>query len=86
MCAAPPPKTAIRKLLGRSVRAAREYRGLSQRDLCNQAGMSQAYVSKCESGKFNIGVDNIARIAREMGLQPHELLDPDFKRHIKRSR
>jgi transcriptional regulator with XRE-family HTH domain len=69
----------IRQTVGKNVKAAREYAGLSQRELCERASIGQAYLSQCESGKWNIGVDNIARIARATGFRPQDLLDPNFE-------
>ena len=71
--------SSIRQTVGSNVRAAREYAGLSQRELCHRAQLGQAYLSQCEAGKWNIGVDNIARIARATGFLPHHLLNPDFE-------
>lgn len=71
-------ETEVRLLVGNNIRAAREFAGLSQRDLSDKAGIGQAYLSQCESGKWNIGVDNIARIARATGFFPHDLMHPDF--------
>jgi transcriptional regulator with XRE-family HTH domain len=70
---------SIRRTVGNNVRAAREHAGLSQRELCDRAQLGQAYLSQCESGKWNIGVDNIARIACATGFLPHHLLNPDFE-------
>ena len=66
---------SIRQTVGSNVRAAREYAGLSQRELCHRAQLGQAYLSQREAGKWNIGVDNIARIARATGFLPHHLLN-----------
>jgi len=68
----------IRQTVGKNVKAAREYAGFSQRELGEKAGIGQAYLSQCESGKWNIGVDNIARIARATRFRPQDLLDPNF--------
>jgi ribosome-binding protein aMBF1 (putative translation factor) len=54
-------ETNIRQLVGNNVKAAREYAGLSQRELAEKAGIGQAYLSQCESGRWNIGIDNCAR-------------------------
>ena len=69
----------IREVLAKNVRTARKHAQLSQRDLCSRTSISQSYLSQCEAGKWNIGVDNIAKIARVVGLRPHDLLDPDFR-------
>jgi transcriptional regulator with XRE-family HTH domain len=71
-------ETGIRQLVGNNVKAAREYAGLSQRDLAEKAGIGQAYLSQCETGKWNVGIDNIARIARATGFLPHDLMHPKF--------
>jgi transcriptional regulator with XRE-family HTH domain len=71
-------ETGIRQLVGSNVKAAREYAELSQRELAEEAGIGQAYLSQCESGKWNVGIDNIARIARATGFLPHDLLHPKF--------
>jgi ribosome-binding protein aMBF1 (putative translation factor) len=68
----------IRRLLGKNIRMAREYAGLSQRELSERVQMGQAYLSQCEAGKWNVGVDNIERISRALGILPRDLLDRDF--------
>jgi hypothetical protein len=35
-------------------------------------------LSQCEAGKWNVGVDNIERISRALGILPRDLLDRDF--------
>jgi transcriptional regulator with XRE-family HTH domain len=68
----------IRRLLGKNIRMAREYAGLSQRELSERVQMGQAYLSQCEAGKWNVGVDNIERISRALGILPRDLLDRDL--------
>jgi transcriptional regulator with XRE-family HTH domain len=58
---------------------AREYVGLSQRELSDRVQIGQAYLSQCEAGKWNVGVDNIERIARALGVLPRDLLDRDLR-------
>jgi len=74
-----PVEGGIRQIVGQNIKAAREYAGLSQRDLCEKANIGQAYLSQCEAGKWNIGVDNINRIAQATGFAAHDLLHPDFE-------
>lgn len=69
----------IRQIVGQNVKAAREHAGLSQRELCEKTNIGQAYLSQCESGKWNIGVANVYRIAVATGFQAHDLLNPDFE-------
>jgi transcriptional regulator with XRE-family HTH domain len=74
-----PVEGGIRQIVGQNVKAAREYAGLSQRELCDMANIGQAYLSQCETGKWNIGVDNIHRLAVALGFKAHDLLNPDFE-------
>jgi transcriptional regulator with XRE-family HTH domain len=69
----------IREVLAKTVRAARRSAQLGQRDSCSRTSISQSYLSQYEAGKWNIGVDNIAKIAQVVGLRPHDLLNPDFR-------
>jgi transcriptional regulator with XRE-family HTH domain len=68
----------LRQIIGQNVKAAREHAGFSQRELSERANIAQSYLSQLESGKWNIGADNIERIAKAMGFFPYDLLHPDF--------
>src|ERR1700756_4622622 len=70
--------SALRMSVGKNVKAARELADLSQRDLCAKTGISQSYLSQVENGTWNIGLDNIERIARAVGIAPYLLLHPSF--------
>jgi transcriptional regulator with XRE-family HTH domain len=69
---------ALRLTFAKNVRLARERAGLSQRDLCGTTGIAQAYLSQVENGRWNVGLDNIMKIAVAVGVAPHDLLDPSF--------
>ena len=72
-----PTENGIRQTVGNNVKAAREFAGLSQRELCEKVNISQRYL--CESGRWNIGVVNVDRIARATCFAAHDLLNPDFE-------
>lgn len=72
-------KEGIRLTVARNVKLAREYAGLTQRDMLQITGIGQAYLSQVEDGRWNIGVDNVAKIARATGFEPHDLLNPSFE-------
>lgn len=59
--------------MGRRVREIRLARGLSQEQLADLARMDRTYVSGIERGKRNVGVENIARLASALGVEPSEL-------------
>jgi transcriptional regulator with XRE-family HTH domain len=71
-------ESALRLTLGNNVKRAREYVGLSQRELCALTNISQPYLSQVESGRWNIGIDNITKISNAVGVAPHDLLNPAF--------
>jgi ribosome-binding protein aMBF1 (putative translation factor) len=68
----------LRKALGRNIVEARKRIGLSQRQLSVVTGMSQSSLSQVERGARNARIDNIAKIAQAVSVQPHDLLDPQF--------
>lgn len=61
-------KKGIRHLIGLRLRQAREKKGFSQMDLAYLIGNDQQYVSKVESGKINISVENLFKITYHLGL------------------
>ena len=63
---------------GSRVRAERERLGVSQEDLADRAGMHRTYLGGVERGERNVGLLNVLRIARALGLAPSVLLK-DFE-------
>lgn len=54
--------------LGRSIRAAREERGISQEALADAAGMDRSHMGRIERGERNVSVLNVARVAEALGV------------------
>lgn len=69
--------TSTRLAFARTLRRRREALSLSQESLAEQAGLHRTYVSSVERGQRNITIDNIHRLARALGVRPHELLVED---------
>lgn len=70
----------LSKLLGKKLKKAREYRGLSQEDLANQTNFKQASISYFESGKRRISVENLIEFSRVLKIKPtYFLSDIDTK-------
>lgn len=61
--------------LGSNIRATREKRGISQRQFALMAGTSRSYLWKIESGKADIGIDVLCRIARALDTSVKDLID-----------
>ena len=74
--ASPRSDSTLRMVIARNVKAARTEAGLSQRELCNLTKITQSYLSQLEAGSWNLGVDNVAKLSRALGIPPHALLDP----------
>ena len=64
---------------GSRVRAERERLGVSQEELADRAGMHRTYLGGVERGERNLGLLNVLRIARALGIAPSLLLK-DFER------
>lgn len=57
---------------GRSLRALRLQRGLSQTQLARDAGFDHSYVSRLESGDRAPSREAVMRLAHELGLTPDQ--------------
>jgi transcriptional regulator with XRE-family HTH domain len=67
-------KGPLRDVLARNMRKLRAARGLSQQALAVDAGVDRTYVSLIERAQRNVSIDNVARIARALAVEPWELL------------
>jgi transcriptional regulator with XRE-family HTH domain len=56
------------------VRAVRVARGMSQVELAERAGLSQAHVSRVESGAMDMPLSTLGAIALALGVEPASLL------------
>lgn len=64
-----------RLLLGRRIRTLRESQGLSQRRLALMANTNQTHLWQIETGKANVGIDLLYRIATALGVRVSDLID-----------
>ncbi len=64
----------IKKLVGRRVRELREKRSWSQEELGERSGPHRNYVGGIERGERNVGLENIDKLARALGVRPRDLL------------
>ena len=65
----------ILKRFGRRVRELRIKKGItSQMSLALKAGLDRTYIGGVERGERNVGLKNIEKIARAIGVSPDELL------------
>jgi transcriptional regulator with XRE-family HTH domain len=55
------------------MRALRRARGLTQEALADEVGIDRSYCGSVERAERNVSIDNIARIARALAVEPWEL-------------
>lgn len=60
--------------VGALIRTHRQAAGLSQLQLADRAGIDNKTVSRAENGVFAVSIDQLARIARALGISSSELL------------
>ena len=66
----------ILRKFGKRVRELRLQKGIaSQMDLANKAGLDRTYIGGVERGERNIGLKNVEKIAKTLGVRIEELFD-----------
>jgi len=69
----------IKRQFGEHLKEMRQARDMSLRDLEDQCGLDNSYISKIEQGMVNITLITIKDLAKGLGVHPKELLDYDFE-------
>ena len=64
----------IRATFAGNLRQFRAEKKLSQEELADRAGIDRSYVSKIENERYAVSIDMLESLARELGVQPFELL------------
>jgi len=67
-------KGKLRDVLAKNMRRLRAMQGLSQEALAHECGINRTYLSSVERSERNVSIDNIARIARGLQIEPWRLL------------
>jgi len=70
-------KGPLRDVLAKNMRRLRASRGLSQEALAHESDINRTYLSAVERSERNVSIDNIARIARGLGVEAWKLLKDD---------
>src|ERR1700688_3288642 len=63
--------------LGRRVRHVRALRGMSRKVLARVSGISERYIAQLESGKGNVSIKLLRRVAAAMGTRIEDLIIDD---------
>ncbi len=80
-----PAKKRIEVTVGDSVRIMRELQELSQSQLSELTGISQATISAIENGRVNLGVERAKVFARALRCHPAVLVFPGWETHFKKA-
>ncbi len=64
----------IKKTVGIRVRKLREANNWSQEQLGFKCGLHRNYVGGVERGERNVGIENLAKLAKALGVRPSELV------------
>lgn len=64
----------LRKVVGANVRKAREAAGLAQDELAHMADIHPTYLSGVETGKRNITLNVLERVARALNVEEEALV------------
>ncbi len=64
----------IAVFMGKRVRALREARGLSQRDVCIELSISPATIHRWETGEHGMSLESVCLLARMLKISPGDLL------------
>lgn len=70
-------KGKLRDVLAKNMRRLRAARCLSQEALAHECGVNRTYLSSVERSERNVSIDNIARIAKGLQIEPWRLLKDD---------
>lgn len=75
-----------KRLISKCIAKWRAESGLTQEELAELVGVSQATISDYESGKYVLGSDVLVRIVRAVGADPRELLGESEDTSLARER
>src|SRR6202161_1855344 len=70
----PDPETGFLEELGQRVRTMRALRGMSRKVLAKVSGISERYIAQLESGKGNVSIVLLRRVANAMAAHLEDLI------------
>ena len=66
----------LRDVLAANFRRLRHEKGLAQDDSAYEAKVSRSYLSQLEKGSFYASLKILEKLAKALGVEPHELIVP----------
>lgn len=72
----------VLEMLGNNIRLMRKRRGYTIKKLATETGLNAKYIQRVETGRNNISVVNLDKIAKSLSIQIDELfMDKNDKEH-----
>ncbi len=68
------PISNINKKVGAKIRKLRKTKGWSQEKLALEANLHRAYIGQIERGEKNIGLKNLEKIAKTLGIKLKDIM------------
>lgn len=65
----------IRQKIGNRIKRVRESKGISQKDLAYEADLDRSYIASIETGKRNVSLINLEKIAKALQITLSELFN-----------
>jgi len=65
---------SILNIIGNNIKYYRKALDMSQEKLAENSGLHRTYIGAVERGEKNISANNIAKIAKVLGIEPYVLL------------
>lgn len=65
----------ISEKIGKNLKEARKFKGLTQREIAGMLFMTQQQYSRFENGIFELNYDQILKICEILEITPNELFD-----------
>lgn len=69
------------KRFGARLKTLRQARNLTQEELAEAAGFSRSYYTEMETGKRNVSLLNLQRLAKCLNIKVSELIDFEVRRN-----
>jgi len=76
-----PHVVEAQKRLGNRIKSLREGRGLTQRELAEQAGLSEKYLGEVERGICNVTLEFLSKLAEALSIPMTAILENDHEQN-----
>jgi transcriptional regulator with XRE-family HTH domain len=72
----------LQRIVGENLARVRHSRNLSQEELAEELDFHRTYLGAVERGERNLTLRSVERLARNLGIEPLDLLKPQSGRRV----